>query len=69
MCTYNAIQLKSTLQHTGTQPSAARPPRRLCYHPAVFFCHLRLIALSFPQGKIRRNFKQNYFIFNLCKIA
>jgi hypothetical protein len=27
-------------------------PRRLCYRPAVFFRHIRLTALSFPQGKI-----------------
>jgi len=29
--------LKSRLQHTGTLSDAAWPPRRLSYHPAVFF--------------------------------
>jgi len=47
MCKYKWVQLKSKLQHTGTWPSAARPPLRLCYRPAVFFRHLRLILLSF----------------------
>jgi hypothetical protein len=32
--------------------------RRLCNRPAVFFSDLRLIALPFPHGNIRR-FKKN----------
>jgi hypothetical protein len=31
--------------------AAARPPSRLCYSPTVFFRHISLISLSFPQGK------------------
>jgi len=34
-----------------------RPPcHRQCYRPAVFFCHIRLIAPSFLQGKTRNAF-------------
>jgi hypothetical protein len=41
-----------------------RPPRHLCYRPAVFFSHLRLSTLSFPQGEIRHAVqKYYYFIF------
>jgi hypothetical protein len=38
--------------------AAARPPSHLCYSPTVFFRNIRLISLSFPQGKIRRVFKK-----------
>jgi hypothetical protein len=49
--------------HSMTAP----PP---VYHPAVFFRHLRLTAISFPHGKIRRAFQKRYFrvfIFYLFK--
>jgi len=36
-CTYNGVQFKSKLLHNGTRPTAARPSRRMCYRPAVFF--------------------------------
>ena len=44
--------MKSKLLHAGAWSVAAlQPPRRLCYHPAVFFCHVGLFLLSFPQEK------------------
>jgi hypothetical protein len=50
---YNGAQLKSKLSNT-LEPDRPQHDRahRLCYRPAVFFRHLRLITLSFPQGKI-----------------
>jgi hypothetical protein len=33
---------------------------RLCYRPAAFFCHICIIAISFPQGKIWHIFKKYY---------
>ena len=55
--THTRVQLKSKLQYTGTWSAAARQLNRQCYHPAVFFHHLRLVALSLPQRKIRHAFK------------
>jgi hypothetical protein len=40
LCMYNGVHMKSKLQHSGTSSVAARQPRRLCSHPAVFFHHL-----------------------------
>ena len=34
------------LQHTGTWPTEAWPPCRLCYRSAVFFFHIYLIGFS-----------------------
>ena len=51
MCVYKGVQQKSLVRHTGTRSTTARPPRRLCYRPAVFFHHTHLTAPSFPQGK------------------
>jgi len=53
ICINKGGHLKSKLQHTGIWSAAAWPPLHLCYHPAVFFRHLRVIALSLPQVKIR----------------
>ena len=50
------LLLKSTIKHSGTRSIATWQTRRLCYCPAVFFHHLRLIALSFAQEKIWRTF-------------
>jgi hypothetical protein len=33
---------------------------QLCYLPAVFFCHLHVTELSFPQGKIWRVLQTRY---------
>jgi hypothetical protein len=52
ICKYKAVQLKSKLQHPRTWLTAALHPHCLCHHPAVFFCHLHLIALSFQQEKV-----------------
>jgi hypothetical protein len=53
ICINKGDRLKSKFKHTATCSPAAWQPRHLCYRPAVFFRHLRLIALSFPQGKIQ----------------
>jgi len=54
VCEHKGIQnpVKIRTQRTGIWPAAARLPRCRCYRPAVFFCHLRLIALSLSQEKI-----------------
>jgi hypothetical protein len=39
------VQMKLKRQNTVTCSAAAWPPRRLCYRPLVFSCHLRLAAL------------------------
>jgi hypothetical protein len=57
MCMYKRVDLESKLQHTGTWLAAASLPCRLCYLPAVFFCHLIFIS-RYPQEKIRRTFKK-----------
>jgi hypothetical protein len=50
---YTRAQLKSRLQHTGTRSAAAWPSCRMYHRPALFFRHLNLVVLSFPQAKIR----------------
>ena len=40
ICIYKEVQLESRLHRTGIWSAAAWPHRRLCYRPAVFFCHL-----------------------------
>jgi hypothetical protein len=56
-------QLKSKLQHNETGSAAVRTLSRLCYHPAVFFRHLRLVALSLPQNNFGTHLKTIYSIF------
>jgi len=51
-------------QYNWTRLAAARPPRRLCYHSAVFFYHHRLNELSLPQGKIRLVFQNNVILLH-----
>jgi len=51
-CTYTAVQLKSRLQHNATWMATAWPPHCLCYHSALYFCHLHLMTLSFLHWKI-----------------
>ena len=57
-------------QDTGTWSAAAWLPLRLCYRPTVFFHHLRLTVLPFPQKKKnRRALKYCYVItFTFCKL-
>ena len=66
MCVFpKGVQMKSKPKHTGTWSAAVWPPRRLCYHPALFFLRLRLRASSFPLVK---NMPQKFircFFFNL----
>jgi len=47
------VHVKSKLQQPGTWLAAARQARQLCYRPAMFFRHLRLIVLSFQHGEFR----------------
>jgi hypothetical protein len=61
---YKRVRLKCELQHIETWRIAVRPPRRVYHRPAIFFRHIRIIALSFPQGKFRRTLKKFYvFLF------
>jgi hypothetical protein len=57
ICIFKGVQLQSKFHGNGTGSAAAQQPSHLCYRPIVFCRHLRLIKLSFPQGKIRRNLK------------
>jgi hypothetical protein len=57
------------MQHTFTCSVAAPLPRRLCYRPAVFFRHLRIIAPLFPQEKFCAYLLKNVvFPFFLSKL-
>jgi len=47
------IQVRTQRTMIGRRMTAHRP----CYRPAVFFSHLRLIALPFPRGN-KRHFKK-----------
>jgi len=70
-CTYKGIKFKLKLQTQWnlTGHSMITPP--LCYGPAIFFCHLHLIALSFPQGKVWYGFTGCYYFlfFHFLKTA
>ena len=55
-------------QYNRTRLPAARPPLRLCYHPAVFFHHLSLNALSLPQGKNRLVFQNNVILLHAYRL-
>ena len=49
ICTYTRdSSLNTNSQHTRTRSAAARPPRRMCYRPAVLFRHLPLIYAFVP---------------------
>ena len=50
MCLYIYIQVSEGEIQTPTHRNLIR---RLCYHPTVFFYHLRVIVLSFPQGNVK----------------
>ena len=56
ICIYKDVNLKSLLQHSVTWLAKACLPHHLCYYPAVFFCHLQLIALQ----KFNVHFKTVY---------
>ena len=65
----NCVSIRSTVyvytresswnwtQNTGIVSAPHDRPRGLCYRPAVFCCHLRVIARSYPEGKTRCAFK------------
>jgi len=48
------IQVRTQRTMIGRRMTA----RRLCYRPAAFFSHLRLIVLPFPHGN-KRYLKKN----------
>jgi hypothetical protein len=43
--------------------AAARPHRRVCYRPAIFFRHIRAFAFSFPKEKFGSLLKKSYTDF------
>ena len=49
---------KPEIQYTIPLLAPAYRLPRLCYHPAIFFRHLRLITLRFPQEIFRHAFKK-----------
>jgi hypothetical protein len=59
---YSGMALKST-------SSTLEPERPQHYRPVLFFRHLRLIAVSFPQGKIWHAFQKLSSIFAFLKIG
>jgi len=69
ICNYyiKGIPTEIKLRHTGTWSAAARPSRRLCHRPAVFFRHLRLMAslLFIPASKTTVHFS-NMLLFHCC---
>jgi hypothetical protein len=72
ICIYMGVQLKSRLQHTGMWSPAAWPPHLQGCYPVVFFLYLSLMALSCPQGIIRRAFPKCYylsFFFTFLKLC
>jgi hypothetical protein len=60
------------MRHSGTWSAAARPPCRLCYRPAVFFCHMLHISLSFSQWKMKLAFQKckifDFFSFVIIRV-
>ena len=56
------IQTPNTLEPDRPQHG---PPRRLCYRPAVFFCHVLIISLSVPQGQIGGAFIRSFLVLEL----
>jgi len=67
ICIYKPGQLKSRLQHTGTWSAASGPGLGAkCFRLSLFFHHLRLTALSLPQGKIGA-LVNKCILFILCK--
>jgi hypothetical protein len=61
--THKAIQLRFKLPTHCNLIGRSVTTQPLCYRPAVFSRHLRLIVLSLPQRKIRRTFQKRYFLF------
>ena len=56
------IRCNPTPQYSQGRSAVAWLPRRLCYRPTVFFCHIPLPALSFESWKFQHNFHKFYLI-------
>ena len=54
-----------TPQHSQGRSIVAWLPRRLCYRPTVFFCHIPLPSLSFKSRKFQHNFHRFFFLLSL----
>ena len=54
---------ESSLKTNSNTLESDRPPRRLCYRPAVFFHLLCLIVFSFPQGEMATRVLKTLFQF------
>ena len=66
LCTCKGAHLKSRVELSETWSAAADRPAA-CHHPAVFFGHVRLVALSLPRGKIDFRFR-NILLFQFLKV-
>jgi len=60
VCVRKVNPVKMCAQCTRVWSAAAWLPCCQCYRPAVFFCQLRLIALSLSQRKILSTFQECY---------
>jgi hypothetical protein len=60
-CTYKGTKFKLKFETQRNLIGHSWSLCCLCYGPAIFFCHPCLIALSFPQGKIRYRFTECYY--------
>jgi hypothetical protein len=70
LCTcIKTIPVEIQTQHFGMWMATAWPPCHLCYCPAVFFLFLRIISLSFQQGKIWCVFKKCCNLNNFTSYA
>jgi hypothetical protein len=65
----DGVQVKYKLQNTRTRSAATWPPLPLCYRPAVFFRHVRLIVLHSRKEKFRALFKDVTSVSLLLQIA
>jgi len=71
-CVCKEILSKSKIHHTGTWLEAPWPPCCLCYRPAVFFQHLRIITLSYRRenfgGSLKHIINLSKFIFLIAQV-
>ena len=69
ICTHIAVQLKFILHHSVTRSAAVRPPRHLCYRPAVFFRHYVSLRSHFRKkhfGSYKFFFLKFLYFTNAC---
>jgi hypothetical protein len=63
---HKGIQLKAKLEDSGTWSAAKRPSRCVCYRPAVFFRHLRLVGAIPARGVSKMSFSSTFSFRKNC---